>query len=114
MDVLAAVLTLAAVAMLALGGYLAVSVPRVIREAGGSAIVVRALGTLLLCGGSGALLGLGGAILAALVGAAAVAVWLDTVFLAGTGVAALSALGFTIYAVWRAVAGAGNWRTRGR
>jgi hypothetical protein len=104
MDALTLVLALVAVVMLAVGGYLAVNVPRAIRQAG-SSVIVRAFGALLLGGVAIGLLGLGGAILAALVGAAAVTVWLSLAFTAGALAFALAALGFILYAVWRRVAG---------
>lgn len=104
MDVLTLVLALASVVMLALGGYLAVGVPRAIRQAN-DPVIVKALGVLLLGGGASALLSMGGALMAALVGAAGVAVWLGLAFMVGAGVVALSVGGFTAYAVGRTVAG---------
>jgi hypothetical protein len=105
------VLVVAAVVMLVLGGYLAVRLPMSIHEAGGS-VLVKILGGMLLGGGASALLGLGGAILAALVGAASVAVWLGMAGFVGTGVATVSVLGFLAYAVWRMLAD--RRRTAGR
>ena len=94
------VLVLAAVVPLVLGGYLAISLPTAIRQSGDS-ILVKILGSMMLGGGACGLLGLGGAIIAALVGAATVAVWLGIAFFVGTGVVALSVLGFTTYGIWR-------------
>jgi hypothetical protein len=100
MDIPVPVLVLAAATMLAVGGYLAVGLPRAIRQPGGS-VLAKILGAIMLLGGACGLLGLGGTIIAALVGAAPVAMWLGTTFFVGAGAVALSVLGLVMLAIWR-------------
>jgi hypothetical protein len=105
------VLVLAAVAMLVVGGFLAVSLPRALRRAD-APVIPTMLGGVMVLGGACALLGLGGAIIAALVGAAAVAEWLGVAGFVGMGTAALSVLALVMLAVWRTVTGKQRTRLR--
>lgn len=103
MDIPVPVLVLAAVTMLALGGYLVVRLPIAIRQAGGGSVLAKTLGAMMVLGGACVMLGLGGAIIAALGGAAPVALWLGMAALVGAGVVALSVLALVALAVWRLV-----------
>jgi hypothetical protein len=100
-------LVVVAVTMLVVGVHLAASLPKAVRQRDGS-VLARMLGPMKLLGGAGGLLALGGAIIAALVGAAPVAIWLGKAFFVGAGLVALSTLALVALAIWHPLAQTGS------